>query len=71
VLDDLSKDFFDNVKDIGLLNFEFIQGDIHDLETCIRALNGKNFISHQAALGSVPRSLAKPIFSNEANFNGL
>jgi UDP-N-acetylglucosamine 4-epimerase len=72
VLDDLSNGYFNNIKDfIELPNFEFIQGDIRNLETCTRAVNGMNFISHQAALGSVPRSIADPISSNEVNINGF
>jgi UDP-N-acetylglucosamine 4-epimerase len=72
VLDDLSNGYFDNIRDfIELPNFEFIQGDIRDLETCRRAVNGMDFISHQAALGSVPRSIADPISSNEVNINGF
>lgn len=72
VLDDLSNGYFDNIKDfIELPNFEFIQGDIRDLETCSRAVNGMDFISHQAALGSVPRSIADPITSNEVNIGGF
>jgi UDP-N-acetylglucosamine 4-epimerase len=72
VLDNLSNGYFDNIKDfIELPNFEFIHGDIRDLETCTKAVNGMNFISHQAALGSVPRSIADPISSNEVNINGF
>src|SRR5580704_13476902 len=40
--------------------FEFIQGDIRDLDTCRQACGGIDFISHQAALGSVPRSIKEP-----------
>jgi UDP-N-acetylglucosamine 4-epimerase len=72
VLDDLSNGYFDNIKDfIDLPNFEFIKGDIRDLGTCTRVVNGMDFISHQAALGSVPRSIADPISSNDVNINGF
>lgn len=72
VLDDLSNGYFENIKDfIDMPNFEFIQGDIRDLKTCKRAVSGMDFISHQAALGSVPRSISDPISSNEVNVNGF
>ena len=51
--------------------FRFIEGDIRDLETCNTATEGVNFVLHQAALGSVPRSLETPIGSNEANISGF
>jgi UDP-N-acetylglucosamine 4-epimerase len=72
VLDNLSNGYFDNIKDfIDLSNFEFIEGDIRDFETCKRAVNDIDFISHQAALGSVPRSISDPITSNEVNVSGF
>lgn len=72
VLDNLSNGYYDNIKDfIEFKNFEFIEGDIRDLETCKNAVEGMNFISHQAALGSVPRSIADPITSNEVNITGF
>jgi UDP-N-acetylglucosamine 4-epimerase len=72
VLDNLSNGYFENIKDfIELPNFEFIEGDIRDLETCRKAIDGIEFISHQAALGSVPRSILDPITSNEVNISGF
>jgi UDP-N-acetylglucosamine 4-epimerase len=72
VLDNLSNGYFENIEEFNnLKNFEFIEGDIRDLETCKRAVQGINFISHQAALGSVPRSIADPITSNEVNVTGF
>lgn len=72
VLDNLSNGYFENIKDfIQLPNFEFIKGDIRDFETCQIAMEGINFISHQAALGSVPRSIENPIISNEVNVGGF
>jgi UDP-N-acetylglucosamine 4-epimerase len=72
VLDNLSNGYYDNIKDfIGLPNFEFIQGDIRDLDTCRKAFLGMDYISHQAALGSVPRSITDPILSNEVNVSGF
>lgn len=52
-------------------SFELIEGDIRDLETCRKALEGIDYVSHQAALGSVPRSINDPITSNEVNVSGF
>jgi UDP-N-acetylglucosamine 4-epimerase len=72
VLDNLSNGHIDNIKDfISLSNFEFINGDIRDLDTCRNAVSGIDFVSHQAALGSVPRSIADPIITNEVNIGGF
>lgn len=51
--------------------FELIEGDIRDIETCRRACKGMDFISHQAALGSVPRSVKDPMTTNEVNIAGF
>src|SRR5690606_29055900 len=50
--------------------FQFIQGDIRQLNDCRRACEGIDFVLHQAALGSVPRSLADPITTNQSNIDG-
>ncbi len=72
VLDNLSNGYYENIKDfIGLKNFEFIKGDVRDFDTCKKAIEGINYISHQAALGSVPRSIADPLTSNNVNVNGF
>ncbi len=72
VLDNLSNGYFENVKDyMELPNFEFIEGDIRDLDICVKSVEGMDFISHQAALGSVPRSIVNPISSNEVNISGF
>lgn len=52
-------------------NFTLFQGDIRDLETCQEAVLGVDFVLHQAALGSVPRSLKDPITSNDVNISGF
>jgi len=49
---------------------ELIEGDIRDLETCKKAMSGVDYVLHQAALGSVPRSINDPITSNEVNVSG-
>ncbi|OZI55842.1 NAD-dependent epimerase/dehydratase family protein, partial [Bordetella genomosp. 1] len=51
--------------------FSFIEGDIRDLDTCKRATEGVERVLHQAALGSVPRSLADPITTNAVNISGF
>jgi len=57
--------FLDNPK------FNLIEGDIRDLKTCQEASKNQEFVFHQAALGSVPRSLRDPITSNEVNISGF
>ncbi len=52
-------------------NFTFIEGDICKLEDCQRACEGVDFVLHQAALGSVPRSIANPILTNSVNIGGF
>lgn len=51
--------------------FQFIEGDIRDLNTCHQACSGVDYVLHQAALGSVPRSVADPITTNAANVTGF
>lgn len=51
--------------------FTFIEGDIRKLEDCRRACEGAEYVLHQAALGSVPRSLADPITTNATNIDGF
>ncbi len=53
------------------LNFSFIQGDIRNLEDCQKACFEVDYVLHQAALGSVPRSIADPITTNAANITGF
>lgn len=52
-------------------NYTLIEGDIRDLEVCKKAVDGVNYILHQAALGSVPRSIKDPITSNDVNVSGF
>jgi UDP-N-acetylglucosamine/UDP-N-acetylgalactosamine 4-epimerase len=58
-------DFIDNV------NFNLIEGDIRNLDTCNKAVEGVDYVLHQAALGSVPRSINDPITTNEVNVSGF
>jgi len=71
VLDDLSQGNQENV-DMFLdhENYTFIKGDIRDLETCLKATDGVDYVSHQAAWGSVPRSIEMPLFYEEVNIKG-
>jgi UDP-N-acetylglucosamine 4-epimerase len=72
VIDNLSNGHFRNIKRfIPLKNFEFVESDITNLETCHKVCEGIDFISHQAALGSVPRSLANPLATHNANATGF
>lgn len=52
-------------------SFELVEGDIRDFDTCSSALKGIDFVSHQAALGSVPRSIHDPLTSNSVNVSGF
>jgi UDP-N-acetylglucosamine 4-epimerase len=72
VLDNLETGYEKNIgsfKDHA--NFEFVQGDIRDFETCRRACDGVDYVNHQAALGSVPRSVSDPVTTNDVNVNGF
>jgi len=71
VLDNLATGNLDNLKEFeGNPRFEFMEGDIRNYETCLNACKGMDLISHQAALGSVPRSINDPLTSNEVNVTG-
>lgn len=72
VLDNLSTGFLKNIEEFqSFPNFEFIEGDIRNLETCKKAMENMDFVLHQAALGSVPRSINDPVTSNEVNVSGF
>jgi UDP-N-acetylglucosamine 4-epimerase len=72
VLDNLSNGYLANINEFKeFSNFEFIEGDICDLEICNAVVKGIDFISHQAALGSVPRSIKNPTLTNEVNVGGF
>ena len=71
VIDDFSNGYRSNVTEfINHPKYEFIEGDICDYETCLKATKGIDRISHQAALGSVPRSIENPMRTNEVNVGG-
>lgn len=61
-----------NIKDyINHPNFRLAEGDIRNLTDCQKAVQGADYVLHQAALGSVPRSIADPITTNEVNVSGF
>jgi len=73
ILDNLSTGKKENIKFLldKYDNLEFMYGDITNLETCRKAVNNINIICHQAALGSVPRSVNDPLLSHLSNVNGF
>jgi UDP-N-acetylglucosamine 4-epimerase len=72
VLDNLSTGSIRNVDLFSAYpQYEFVQGDIRDMATCVEACKGIDHVTHQAALGSVPRSVKDPVTSNEVNVSGF
>src|SRR5690606_3850423 len=76
-LDNFATGFQHNLDEVqGLVskdqwqNFTFIEGDIRNLDDCQAACIGVDYVLHQAALGSVPRSIADPINTNDTNISG-
>lgn len=55
---------------VGNPNFSFIEGDVCDLDTCLKVCDGVDFVLHQAAWGSVPRSIKMPLLYEEVNIRG-
>jgi UDP-N-acetylglucosamine 4-epimerase len=71
-LDNFATGHQHNIKSfLANSKFTFIEGDIRDFETCKRATDKVDYVLHQAALGSVPRSIHDPITSNEVNVSGF
>ena len=71
-LANLSTGFLHNIEYLELKrNFTFIKGDIRDLDTCRNAVRGCDVVLHEAALGSVPRSINDPITTNANNISGF
>jgi UDP-N-acetylglucosamine 4-epimerase len=72
VLDNFSNGYKDNLEEfMNNPAFELIEGDIRDLQTCKVAMEDIDYVSHQAALGSVPRSINDPSTTNEVNITGF
>jgi UDP-N-acetylglucosamine 4-epimerase len=71
VLDNLATGSANNIESFSKSpKFEFVEGDIRNYATCLSACTDIDLISHQAALGSVPRSIADPLTTNEVNITG-
>ena len=72
VLDNLANGFQSNLDLLRRYNaFELIEGDIRNTDTCMSACKDMNYINHQAAMGSVPRSIKEPLYFNEVNVGGF
>lgn len=72
VLDNLSNGYYKNIEPfLSNPSFEFVNGDLLDEVTCVKACEGANVVFHQAALGSVPRSIKFPLATNAANVTGF
>ena len=69
VIDNLLTSSMDNLKDI-MSRIKFVNGDIQDLDLLVREFEGVDYVLHQAALASVPRSIENPIASNQNNIDG-
>jgi len=71
-LDNFSTGYRHNLSDVmGHPNFTLIEGDIRNLSDCQKAVSSVDYVLHQAALGSVPRSIDDPIASNDVNVSGF
>jgi UDP-N-acetylglucosamine 4-epimerase len=72
VLDNMANGFDTNLAVLRQYPaFEFLEGDIRNADTCQQACLGMQYVSHQAALGSVPRSIKEPVYFNEVNVGGF
>jgi len=72
VLDNFSNGFRENLEEFqNNTAFELVEGDIRDLQTCKDAMKDIDYVSHQAALGSVPRSINDPNTTNDVNITGF
>jgi len=72
VLDNFSTGRIKNIEEFKQLpQFELFEGDIRNYDDCRVAMKGIDFVSHQAALGSVPRSIQDPITTNQVNISGF
>lgn len=73
-LDNFSTGHLENIQcllDNNRDRFKLIEGDIRNLDTCIKAINGVDVVFHEAALGSIPRSIDDPITTNAVNISGF
>lgn len=77
-LDNFATGHRENLEDVRLTvsdeqwqRFQFLEGDILNYETCLEVMEGVDYVLHQAALGSVPRSIENPVATNAANITGF
>ena len=77
-MDNFSTGYQRNLDEVRLLvspdqwnRFRFVEGDIRSIEDCRKACNGIDYVLHQAALGSVPRSIEDPLLTNACNIDGF
>lgn len=73
-LDNFSTGHIENISNLienNVDSFKLIEGDIRSFETCIKATSGIDYVFHEAALGSIPRSINDPITTNEVNICGF
>ncbi len=77
-IDNFSTGFRANLEDVRTLvsapqwkNFRFVEGDVSSLAQCREIMSGVDHVLHQAALGSIPRSIANPVATNAANVDGF
>jgi len=72
VIDNFANGFKSNLDVLRIYHgFEFVEGDIRNIETCRKSCEGIDYVSHQAALGSVPRSIKDPSNTNDVNVGGF
>ncbi|MEP6594780.1 MAG: SDR family oxidoreductase [Ginsengibacter sp.] len=72
VIDNLTNGFKSNLEILKQYEgFEFLEGDIRNFDFCMQACNDIDYVSHQAALGSVPRSIEEPSYTNDVNVGGF
>jgi len=72
VLDNMTNGFKTNTEILRAYEaFEFVEGDIRNLEVCRKACEGIDYVNHQAAVGSVPRSIKEPFYTNDVNVGGF
>lgn len=70
-IEDARKKLEEDGKQLEISNFQLLTGDIRELGDCQKACEGVDYVLHQAALGSVPRSIENPIHTNKANIDGF
>ena len=70
IIDNLITGRMSNIENLIKQGVEFIKADVRDFNACLAAMEGVDYVTHQAALGSVPRSIVEPLLSHDHNVNG-